>query len=80
MTRDEFHSMRWGERMSALYMGKAYGIINVDFEEETIGLDMDGSIKEVSCLKCTVFVRSVRATKVIKSRKFISKHRHSKRK
>lgn len=38
MTQAEFQKTRWGKGMRALYRGEIYLIVQVDFEEELIGL------------------------------------------
>lgn len=38
MTQAEFSKTRWGSGMKALYRGEIWLIVQVDFEEELIGL------------------------------------------
>jgi hypothetical protein len=38
MTQAEFSKTRWGKGMYALYRGEMYLIVQVDFEEELIGM------------------------------------------
>jgi hypothetical protein len=42
MTQAEFQKTRWGSGMKALYRGEIWLIVQVDFEEELIGLLGEG--------------------------------------
>lgn len=38
MTQAEFSTTRWGSGMKALYRGEIWLIVQVDFEEELVGM------------------------------------------
>lgn len=47
MTHEEFNNTGWTGGMRAIYKDKVYDIANCDFERKTIGLLIDGGIKEL---------------------------------
>lgn len=51
MTKEEFDRTGWTGGMKAIYNGKEYEVLSVDFEDKTIDLiDADG-IETVNCEK-----------------------------
>ena len=54
MTIQEFDTIRWGAGMRAEFQGRIYDVVNCDFEDKTIGLDIDGELIEVACKLCKI--------------------------
>ena len=54
MTVDEFDKIRWTRGMRAEFQGRIYDVVNCDFEDATIGLDIDGELLEVPCELCEI--------------------------
>ncbi len=51
MTKEEFDRTGWTGNMKAIYKGKEYEVLSVDFQDKTIDLiDADG-IETVNCEK-----------------------------
>ncbi|OGS70778.1 MAG: hypothetical protein A3F91_09705 [Flavobacteria bacterium RIFCSPLOWO2_12_FULL_35_11] len=54
MTLIEFDNQRWAGGMKAEFEGKIYDVINCDFEEKTVGLDIKGLLVEIPHTLCTI--------------------------
>ena len=54
MTLDEFNNQGWTGGMRAEFEGKVYDVINCDFEEKTVGLEIGGELTEVSYKLCKI--------------------------
>lgn len=49
MTIPEFRAFKFKAGDQFLYQGKVYDLITVDFQEDLIGLDIDGTVQWVRC-------------------------------
>jgi len=54
MTIEDFNNQGWTGGMKAEFKNKIYDIINCDFENKKVGLDIDGELVEISYKLCEI--------------------------
>lgn len=52
MTQEEFEKRKWKAGMKAIINGKEKNIISVDFEQNLIGLEIEGDDEEIDWVRC----------------------------